>query len=39
LINLETATSIAVRSATTVTAIRVPARDLALVVPYPTENK
>jgi hypothetical protein len=39
LINLETATSIAVRSATTVMAIRLPVRDLALVAAHSTENK
>lgn len=39
LINLGTATSIAVRSATTVLAIRLPARDLALLAAYPNENK
>jgi hypothetical protein len=39
LISLETATSIAVRSATTVMAIRLPARDIAPVAAYPTENK
>jgi hypothetical protein len=39
LINLETATSIAVRSAATVIAIRLPARDLALVAAHSTENK
>src|SRR5271154_6107301 len=39
LFKLETATSIAVRSATTVLAICLPARDHALVAAYPTENK